>query len=126
MADFVRRNANGTDVDCLSLRVFDEAAAANPDNLEPKVRVGELFLERYQSGDATTIRASRDMIRKGITLHGVWHYNLSLYPELMKVIQGSPVIDALASHVFPMSRIQEAFEVSASHECAKILLKPWE
>jgi len=37
-----------------ALRVFDEAAAADPDELETKVRIGELFLEKYQSGDATT------------------------------------------------------------------------
>ena len=38
----------------------------------------------------------------------------------------SPVIDKLVSHIFPMSRVQEAFEVSASHDTAKILLHPWE
>jgi len=32
----------------------------------------------------------------------------------------------LISHVMPMSQIQEAFELSASHECAKIILNPWE
>ena len=37
-----------------ALRVFDEATAADPSNLEPKVRVGELFLEKYQSGEATS------------------------------------------------------------------------
>jgi L-iditol 2-dehydrogenase len=44
----------------------------------------------------------------------------------MHVIQNSPLIPLLVSHVLPMSRIQEAFEISASHNCAKILLKPWE
>ena len=72
------------------------------------------------------IKGSADMIRKGLTLRGSWHYNLSLYPQVMQVIQKSPVIDKLVSHVFPMSQIQEAFEVSASHQCAKIILKPWE
>jgi threonine dehydrogenase-like Zn-dependent dehydrogenase len=44
----------------------------------------------------------------------------------MQVIQESPVIKQLISHVLPMTQIQEAFELSASHECAKIILKPWE
>ena len=74
----------------------------------------------------TPIKASDDMIRKGITVHGVWHYNLARFPDIMQVIQNSRVIDQLISHVFPMSRIQDAFEVSASRECAKIILKPWE
>lgn len=79
-----------------------------------------------ECGDETPLRISPDMIRKGLTLHGPWHYNLSLYPQIMKVIRGSPVIDKLVSHVMPMSAAQEAFEVSASKECAKILLRPWE
>lgn len=73
----------------------------------------------------TPLKISPDMIRKGLTLHGSWHYNLSLFPQIMKVIQHSPLIDQLISHVFPLSKIQEAFEVSASHNCAKIILKPW-
>jgi L-iditol 2-dehydrogenase len=36
------------------------------------------------------------------------------------------VIEKLITHVFPMSRIQDALEISASHNCAKIILKPWE
>ncbi len=76
--------------------------------------------------DELKIRISPDMIRKGLTILGVWHYNLSLFPKVMQVIQESPVIKQLISHVLPMSQIQEAFELSASHQCAKIILKPWE
>ncbi|MCX7597623.1 MAG: zinc-binding dehydrogenase [Armatimonadetes bacterium] len=76
--------------------------------------------------DELPIRVSPDLIRKGLTVIGSWHYNLSAYPRLMKVIQGSPLIDLLISHVLPMSHIQEAFELSASHKTAKVILKPWE
>ena len=76
--------------------------------------------------DTLPIKVSDDLIRKGLTLHGSWHYNLSLFPKIMQVIRHSPVIDRLISHTFPMSRIQEAMEVSASGQCAKILLRPWE
>jgi threonine dehydrogenase-like Zn-dependent dehydrogenase len=72
------------------------------------------------------IRVSPDLIRKGLTIIGSWHYNLNDFPRIMKVIQGSSLIDLLISHVMPMSKIQEAFELSASHETAKIILKPWE
>ncbi len=57
---------------------------------------------------------------------GQWHYNLNGTFKIMKVICESPVIDKLITHVFPMSRIQEALEISASHKCAKIILNPWE
>ena len=76
--------------------------------------------------DALPIRSSADMLRKGLVLFGSWHYNLSLFPQIMQVIRRSPLIDQLISHVIPMSEIQRAFEVSSSHECAKIILKPWE
>ena len=72
------------------------------------------------------IRVSPDLIRKGLTIIGSWHYNLADFPLIMKVIQESPLIDQLISHVIPMSKIQEAFEISASHECAKIIFKPLE
>jgi tetratricopeptide (TPR) repeat protein len=35
-----------------ALRALDEAAAADPLNLEPRIRVGELFLEKHNSTDA--------------------------------------------------------------------------
>jgi threonine dehydrogenase-like Zn-dependent dehydrogenase len=72
------------------------------------------------------IRVSPDLIRKGLTIHGSWHYNLNLFPKIMQVIRNSPAVDRLVSHTFPMSRIQEAMETSSSHESSKILLKPWE
>ena len=79
-----------------------------------------------ECNDALEIRISPDMIRKGLTIRGSWHYNLSLFPKIMQVILESPVIERLISHVLPMSRIQKAFELSASRQCAKIILRPWE
>jgi L-iditol 2-dehydrogenase len=78
-----------------------------------------------ECSDPVQVRVSPDMIRKGLTLRGSWHYNLSLYPQIMHVIQNSPAIGELISHTFPMSEIQQAFEVSASNQCAKIILHPW-
>ena len=75
--------------------------------------------------DELKLRISPDMIRKGLTLIGSWHYNLNEYPRIVRVIQESPLIEQLISHVIPMSGIQAAFELSASHETAKIILQPW-
>jgi len=66
------------------------------------------------------------MLRKGLTLRGSWHYNLALFPEVMQVVQRSPVAAQLISHVMPMSRAQEALALTASRHCAKVLLHPWE
>lgn len=75
--------------------------------------------------DDLALRVSPDMIRKGLTLIGSWHYNLNDLPRIMRVIQRSPLLDMLISHIMPMSGIQEAFECSASHDSAKIILRPW-
>jgi L-iditol 2-dehydrogenase len=79
-----------------------------------------------ESGSDLAIRVGPDMLRKGLTMIGSWHYNLKLFPAIMQVIQRSPLIELLISHVMPMSKIQEAFEISASNETAKMLLHPWE
>lgn len=78
-----------------------------------------------ECNDELKLRISPDMIRKGLTLMGSWHYNLNDYPQIMQVIQESPLIEQLISHVIPMREIQAAFELSASHETAKIVLQPW-
>jgi len=79
-----------------------------------------------ECNDPVSIWTSNDLIRKGLTVRGSWHYNLADFPKVMQIIQRSPVIEQLISHVLPMSKIQEALELSASKETAKIILKPWE
>lgn len=80
-----------------------------------------------ECGDATTLRVSNDLIRKGLTLFGSWHYNRSRVQAVFEVIRAMRrETELLVSHAIPMRRVQEAFELSASHDCAKILLKPWE
>jgi threonine dehydrogenase-like Zn-dependent dehydrogenase len=66
------------------------------------------------------------MIRKGLILVGSWLYNMKDYHKVMQVIQQSPLIDMLISHSMPMSQIQNAFELLASGESAKVVVKPWE
>lgn len=79
-----------------------------------------------ECGEDLAINASPDFIRKGILLMGQWHYNLNSTFKIMKMLGESPMVEKLITHVFPMSKIQEALQISASHECAKIILKPWE
>ena len=79
-----------------------------------------------ECGEDLAIKASPDFIRKGIVLTGQWHYNLKGVFKIMKVISESPVVEKMITHVLPMSRIQEALEISASHNCGKIMLRPFE
>jgi len=79
-----------------------------------------------ECSDDLVLRVSPDMIRKGLTLVGDWHYPLQDYPLVMKVIQESPLIELLISHVMPMKDFLSAFELQSAGECAKIILKPWE
>jgi L-iditol 2-dehydrogenase len=75
--------------------------------------------------DGITVKFSPDLLRKGLTLIGSWHYGLQQYPGVIKVIQESPDIGQLISHVMPMSEVQSAFELSATHQTAKVILNPW-
>ena len=78
-----------------------------------------------ESADDLVIHVSPDLIRKGLTLVGSWFYKMADYPKVMQVIQQSPLIDLLVSHVMPMSQIQEAFELLASGQSAKVVVDPW-
>ena len=71
-----------------------------------------------ECSDELGIRISPDMIRKGLTLICSWHYPLQAFNPIMQVIQGSPVIDLLTSHVLPMSAVEEAFKLQEKGECA--------
>jgi L-iditol 2-dehydrogenase len=79
-----------------------------------------------ESGADTPLKISPDMIRKGLTLVGSWHYNLKDTPKLMDIIDGSSVsLDLLISHHFALSDIQQAFELQLTGQCAKVILYPW-
>lgn len=79
-----------------------------------------------ESSTPLPITVSPDMLRKGLTLIGQWHYSVNDFEKIMQVIRASgELLEIQISHRFPMSRVQEALAVSASHECGKILLDPW-
>ncbi len=78
-------------------------------------------------GGEFPLRISNDMLRKGLTLHGAWHYNLAHAPKIMQVIQDcSYQLDQLITHTFPMSQVQDAWELQLTGRCGKVVLKPWE
>jgi L-iditol 2-dehydrogenase len=79
-----------------------------------------------ESGDVLPITVSPDLLRKGLTLIGQWHYSVNDFDKMMKMIRATrDKLDILISHRFPMSRVQEALALSASHKSGKIILDPW-
>jgi L-iditol 2-dehydrogenase len=79
-----------------------------------------------ESWDPLAIKVSDDMIRKGLVLHGSWHYNLALTPKLMEIIRREKSrLDLLITHRFPMSKVQEAWELQITGNCGKVVLDPW-
>ena len=78
-------------------------------------------------GGDLPLHVSRDLLRKGLTLHGCWHYNRADTPCVLQVIRkAGPLLDKFITHEFPMSRVAEAFELQMTGECGKVLLRPWE
>jgi L-iditol 2-dehydrogenase len=78
-------------------------------------------------GDEFELHVSDDMLRKGLTLRGSWHYNRALASDLLSVIEANPDrIDALLTHEFPLSEIEDAFERQSERRTGKVLLRPWD
>lgn len=71
------------------------------------------------------IHISKDLLRKGLKLHGIWHWNLNHTPEMINLIRSSKEkIGKLITHIFPLDKIEEAFKIQRSGQCGKIIIKP--
>ena len=69
---------------------------------------------------------SDDLIRKGLTLRGSWHWNLKDRQQIMDIIENSgKLLDKLITHTFPLSRVEDAFKLQITGKCGKVLLHPW-
>lgn len=79
-----------------------------------------------ESGDLD-VKVSDELIRNGLTLHGVWHYNEKDIPQLFRIVaEHTDLIDKLITHTFPMKNVRDAFELQLTRQCGKVILKPWE
>jgi L-iditol 2-dehydrogenase len=76
-------------------------------------------------GAELAVHVSGDTIRKGLTMHGCWHYNLADAPRIMQMIrQCGDLLDRQITHTFPLKKVQEAWELQLTGECGKVILKP--
>ncbi len=74
-----------------------------------------------------SVNGWRDVISKGLTLHGTWHWNLADTPRILRIIHdGGGQINKLITHVFPMRDVEEAWKLRAGGNCGKVLLQPWD
>ncbi len=66
------------------------------------------------------------IVLKGLTIHGAWHYNLYDAGRLLRIIADSGAqLDRLITHRFPLSQVQEAWELQLTGNCGKVVLHPW-
>jgi len=66
-----------------------------------------------------------NMVPQGLTLHGIWHWNLNETQRFFRMIGAiGDLIDRQITHTFPMHQVQQAFELQGTGNCGKILLKP--
>jgi L-iditol 2-dehydrogenase len=78
-----------------------------------------------ESGDLT-VKVSDQLIRKGLSLHGIWHYNIKNIPMLFKVAgKSKALLDKMITHTFPMRNVKDAWELQMTRQCGKVILYPW-
>lgn len=77
-------------------------------------------------GGDMTLHVSNHLLRKGLTLHGSWHWNWRDATRLWQVIkeQGA-AIDKLITHRFALSQVRDTWELQLTGNCGKVLLYPW-
>lgn len=70
---------------------------------------------------------ARDVVARGVTIRGAWHWNHLRDARAMRetLRAAVPLLNTLITHRFPMSRVQEAWELQLTGECGKIVLDPW-
>jgi L-iditol 2-dehydrogenase len=68
-----------------------------------------------------------NMVPQGLTLHGVWHWNLRHASNMMRMIEAvSPSLDRLITHTFAMDDLKEAWDLQLTGNCGKVILHPAE
>ena len=79
-----------------------------------------------ESGDYT-IQISDGMIRNGLHLHGIWHWNLGDAPDMLEMIsEVGNSLDKVITHHFPLIKIEEAWRLQMTGQCGKVMVHPHE
>jgi threonine dehydrogenase-like Zn-dependent dehydrogenase len=78
----------------------------------------------YQVGELRelTLNPSDTFLRKEITIKGSWYYTSEDWKEMLALHERGVRYDKLITHVFPIEKVQEAFDVFVSGESGKVIL----
>ena len=103
--------------------VESSSAAGAPDLL---IRATRINGEMTSVGWGGPVQA-RDIVARGVTLRGAWHWNHLRDAEAMRetLRAAGPLLECLITHRFPMSKVREAWELQRTGHCGKVLLDPW-
>lgn len=71
---------------------------------------------------------AKAIVAKGLTVHGVWHWNHFQDTDAMlnTIRKSKALLEKIITHTFPMNKVQEAWELQLTGDCGKIILHPWE
>ena len=62
-------------------------------------------------------------IRNGLTLHGIWHWNLGDADDMMRMISRvGEKLDSMITHRFPLAQIEDAWKLQMTGQCGKVVL----
>lgn len=97
-------------------------------------RYQRLALDVVRRGGAITflgesgilpIHVDRDLIQKGVTLHGSLDLYLPHAHSMLALIgRTGPLIDTFITHQFPLSDIEKAWKLQVERSCGKIIIRP--
>ncbi len=72
-----------------------------------------------------SLNVSDDLLRKGLTLFGIWHYNYSGIEKLFQLVKDVPTqIEKLITHRFHLDDVEKAWDIQITRKCGKVILKP--
>jgi L-iditol 2-dehydrogenase len=71
------------------------------------------------------IAVSDQMIRNGLNLHGIWHWNLNDAAAMFRMIREvGPSLDIMITHHFPFREIEAAWRLQMTGACGKVIVHP--
>ncbi len=78
------------------------------------------------TAEKASIPLGHDILFKGLTIQGSWHYNQGTTAKLMNQIgQVGAQLEQMITHRFPLRNVRDAWETQCEGRCGKVILQPW-
>ena len=68
---------------------------------------------------------SRDLIHKELTVYGAWYWRRSEFFEMARLVREGLDVKRLISHELPLEQAQTGYDLMASGESGKVILRQW-